>query len=39
MIIGKRTGKFTLGTKATFLGGVILVGIAIKQIIQLLELI
>ncbi len=39
MIIGIRTGKYSMGTKATFLGGVILVGIALKYAIQLLELI
>ncbi len=39
LIIGKRTGKYTLGNKASFLGGVILVGMALKHLVQLLELI
>lgn len=37
MIIGKRSGNYSLGTKATFLGGVILVGMAIKHAILYLN--
>lgn len=39
MLIGKRTGKYSLGTKATFFGGAVLVGIALKHVIYLFELI
>jgi len=36
MIIGKRTGNYLLGNKAIFLGGIMFVGLALKNGIELL---
>jgi len=36
MIIGKRTGNYSLGNKAIFLGGILFVGLALKNGIELL---
>jgi manganese efflux pump family protein len=38
MLIGKKTGKFEFGNKVVFLGGIIFVGLAFKQVLFLLEI-
>ncbi len=38
MIIGKKTGKYEMGNKLIFLGGIIFAGIALKNALFLLEI-
>ena len=38
MIIGKKTGKYEMGNKMIFLGGIIFAGLSLKQAIFLLEI-